>query len=148
LIGRLRKHFVSGGDAPFPVIIVDDAHELEKESDLCSLLHDSAAASLIHGCLKKMLALDIYAAISTRIRSKMNSLSPSDSIAFIKHRLSIAQANENIFSNDAMELIAADGNGNRRSLMNLCSMAMEVACERHERVISADLVHNMHMEGV
>jgi general secretion pathway protein A len=159
LIGRLRKHFVSGGDAPFPVIIVDDAHELEKESffDLCSLLHDSkkrtAAASLIlcgHGCLKKMLALDIYAAISTRMAAqfKMNSLSPSDSIAFIKHRLSIAQANENIFSNDAMELIAADGNGNRRSLMNLCSMAMEVACERHERVISADLVHNMHMEGV
>jgi general secretion pathway protein A len=97
-----------------------------------------------------MLALDIYAAISTRMAAqfKMNSLSPSDSIAFIKHRLSIAQANENIFSNDAMELIAADGNGNRRSLMNLCSMAMEVACERHERVISADLVHNMHMEGV
>jgi hypothetical protein len=70
LLGRLRKNFCRDSEKPFPVIMVDDAHAMERQSftDLCNLLHEvksrTTAASLIlcgHGCLKTMLGLDIYA---------------------------------------------------------------------------------------
>lgn len=159
LIGRLRKSFASNNDAPFPVIIVDDAHELEKESffDLCSLLHDAkkrtATASLIlcgHGVLHKMLSLDIYAAVHTRMATsfRMQGLSSEDSLDFIKHRLKSAEADESMFSREAMEILSSDAKGNRRSLMNLCSMAMELANERDERLITGDLIHQMNAEDL
>src|SRR5271157_677214 len=63
LLPRLQKNFQPHSDKPFPVLIVDDAHAMEKQSfiDLCSLLHDAtsrtAAAVLIlagQPVLKKM----------------------------------------------------------------------------------------------
>ena len=68
LLGKLRKHFRASQEQYFPLIMIDEAHEMEKESflDLMTLLHDSksrkVSASLIltgHGTLKKMLELDM-----------------------------------------------------------------------------------------
>ena len=158
LLSRLRKHFISESEKPFPVIMVDDAHELEKESfmDLCTLLHDvktrTCAAALIlcgHGCLKTQLGLDIYAPVKTRMAFmfKTSNLNPEESADFIKHRLKIAGADENIIDEDAMAIIAADTKGNRRDLMNRCAMAMEIATERKEKIITADLVNSLEMES-
>jgi general secretion pathway protein A len=53
LLTRLSEAFKRTHDIPLPVIIIDDAHEMEKQSymDICSLLHDphtkTAAASVI-----------------------------------------------------------------------------------------------------
>ena len=158
LLSRLRKHFISESEKPFPVIMVDDAHELEKESfmDLCTLLHDvktrTCAAALIlcgHGCLKTQLGLDIYAPVKTRMAFmfRTSNLNPEESADFIKHRLKIAGADENIIDEDAMAIIAADTKGNRRDLMNRCAMAMEIATERKEKIITADLVNSLEMES-
>lgn len=157
LLTRLRKFFNGDGERPFPVIMVDDSHALERESftDLCNLLHDvktrTTAASLIlcgHGCLKSMLGLDIYAPVKTRMSFmfRISTLDTEESVAFIKHRMKIAKADEKIMDEDAMQIIIADTKGNRREIMNRCAMAMELAAERDEKVITADLVHSMELD--
>ena len=158
LLGRLRKHFISESEKPFPVILVDDAHEMEKESfmDLCTLLHEvktrTCAAAIIlcgHGRLKTMLGLDIYAPVKTRMAfmARTSNLNPEESADFIKHRLKIAEADKDIIDEDAIAIIAADTGGNRRDLMNRCAMAMEVAAERKEKIITPDLVNSLEMES-
>lgn len=158
LLTRLRKYFSGqSGDKPYPVIIIDDAHDMEKESfmDLCTLLHDpvsrTAQASIIlcgHTCLKTMLNLDIYAPVRTRLAYlfKMPGLKDIEAVDFIKHRLKIAEVKGDIFDDDALTMLASDAGGNRRELMNLCTLAMEVAKERKERIITADLINNMDLE--
>jgi type II secretory pathway predicted ATPase ExeA len=156
LLGRLRKYFNDSTDRPFPVMIVDDAHAMERESftDLCNLLHTvksrTSAASLIlcgHGCLKKMLGLDIYAPVKTRMSCmfRVASLEPDEALDFIKHRLKIAGADEGIMEEDALHLIVSDAKGNRREIMNRCALAMELAAERKEKLVTADLVHSMEL---
>ena len=70
LLSKLQKNFHPQSEKPFPVIIVDDAHDMEKQSffNLCSFLHDAqsrtAAATLVlagQPVLKKILTLDILA---------------------------------------------------------------------------------------
>ncbi len=157
LLSRLRKHFLADEEKPFPVIMVDDAHAMEKESftDLCTLLHEvksrTSAASLIlcgHGCLKTMLGLDIYAPVKTRMAfmARITNLNAEEAAAFVLHRLKIAQADKDIFEKDALEILAADTGGNRRELMNRCAMAMELAAEQKEKVITPDLVNNLEIE--
>jgi hypothetical protein len=43
-------------------------------------------------------------------------------------------------------IFIADTKGNRREIMNRCAMAMELATERNEKIISAELVHSMDLE--
>jgi len=139
------------------LLLVDEAHEMERQSfmDLVSLLHDphqkTAAASLILaglGSLKKMLGLDIFSAVRTRLAflfqmPKLNADSAKD---FLLYRLRIAQAPENIFEPDALQCLALDCAGNRRILMNLAAMALQAAAERNEKVVTADLVNTITAE--
>lgn len=156
LISRLCKHFTRLREKAFPVIMVDDAHGMEKDSfmDLCALLHEGksrrASASLIlcgHGCLKTMLDLDIYSPVRTRMSCmfRMPVLNDEESVEFIQHRLKIAEAPEDLFQKEALAILAADAKNNRRELMNRCAMALELASERKEKVITSDLVQNMDM---
>ena len=55
--------------------------------------------------------------------------------------LKIAEADEKIFEPDAHQCLALDCAGNRRILMNLAAMALQVAAERNEKDITADLVN-------
>ena len=154
LITRLREAFKRTQDAAFPVIIVDDAHEMEKQSymDLCSLLHDShtrtAAASVIfcgHVQLKKMLGLNIFKSIKTRLSFffDMQPLTHEEVNDFITFRLKAGEAPENTFHSDASELLALDSNGNRRTLMTLAGMYMDEAAGRKEKTVTADLIHSV-----
>jgi type II secretory pathway predicted ATPase ExeA len=156
LIRRLAKHFVQQREKGFPVIIIDDAHAMEQDSfmDLCALLHDgksrTASASLIlcgHGNLKKLMNLDIFSPIRTRMAFmfRVARLDAEESANFIRHRLKIAEAPENIIQDDALAILSADANGNRRELMNRCAMAMELAEERNEKLITPDLVNSMEL---
>jgi type II secretory pathway predicted ATPase ExeA len=53
LLSRLATDFRRASAKPFPIIVVDEAHEMQRQSfiDLCSLLHDArqrtAAAALV-----------------------------------------------------------------------------------------------------
>jgi len=157
LLPRLQKNFQPNSEKPFPVIIVDDAHDMDKQSfiDLCSLLHDAqsrtAAAVLILAgqlVLKKMLALDIFAPVRTRMacRLLLPKLTIDESKEFIRYRLDVAQASPDLFHEQALESLAADCAGNRRTLMNLAALCLEEAARRQEKVITADIVNMITME--
>jgi general secretion pathway protein A len=157
LLPRLQKSFQPHSDKPFPVLIVDDAHEMDKQSfiDLCSLLHDaqsrtSAAALILVGqpVLKKMLELDIFAPVRTRLAyiHRMQKLSIDEAKEFIRFRLKIAEASPDLFHEEALECIAADTAGNRRNIMNLATLCLEEAARRQEKVITADVVNAIVME--
>lgn len=154
LLCRMAADFNRKNENAFPVIIVDDAHTMQHQSfiDLCSLLHDArlrtVAATLIlvgQPVLKKMLELDIYTPVRTRLAClfQMPRLSIDEAKEFVKFRLHIAQADENLFEQQALECIAADSNGNRRVLMNIATLCMEEAARRNEKVITADIVNDI-----
>ena len=77
---------------------------------------------------------------------RVTSLDADKAAAFINHPLKIAQANKNIFEKEAMGILAADTGGNQRDLMNRCAMAVEVAAEQKEKIITTDLVNNLEIE--
>lgn len=154
LLTRLREAFRRTQDIPLPVIIIDDAHELEKLSfmDICSLLHDphtrTAAASVIfcgHPQLKKQLGLNVYRSIRTRLAYffEMEPLSHEDTADFVAFRLKIAEAPKNAFQKNAIELLAMDTNGNRREIMTQAGMYMDEAVLRKEKTVTADLIYSV-----
>lgn len=158
LLSKLAADFVTSADKPFPVIIVDEAHEMQRQSflDLCALLHDArsrtAAAALVligQPVLKKMLELDIFAPVKTRLTClfAMPRLTIDEVKEFVTARLQIAQADQGIIDGDALECLAADAKGNRRTLMNLAALCLEEAARRNEKVVTAELVSAITMES-
>lgn len=154
LLTRLREACKRTQDTPFPVIIIDDAHEMEKQSflDICSLLHDphtrTAAAGAIfcgHPQLKKQLELNVYKSIRTRLAYffEMVPLSHEETIDFIAFRLSISEAPKNVFHKNSIDLIAMDSAGNRRMVMMQAGNYMDEAVQRKEKIITADLIHSV-----
>ena len=159
LLSKLITDFKRGNDAdkPFPLIIVDEAHEMQRQSffDLCALLYDSrrrvCAASLIligQPVLKKMLELDVYAPVRTRLTCmfSMPKLSIDDAREFIAYRLKTAQADPGIFDDDATYALATDAKGNRRTLMNLAALCLEEAARRNDKVVTAEIVNAVSCE--
>ena len=156
-LSRLAADFRRGTQKPFPLIVVDEAHELQRQSflDLCSLLHDAhmrtaAAALLLIGqpVLKKMLELDIFAPVRTRLACflSMPKMSIDDAKEFIGFRLTLAEADPGIFDADAITCLAADSKGNRRMLMNMAALCLEEAARRNDKVITAEIVNAVNLE--
>lgn len=150
LLSRIAADFQGPTDKPFPIIIVDEAHEMLRQSflDLCSLLHDpqrrTAAAALVlvgQPVLRKMLELDIFAPVRTRLTClfSMPRLSHEDAKEFIGYRLELAQADAGLFDGEALECLATDSKGNRRMLMNLAALCLEEAARRSEKVVTAEI---------
>jgi type II secretory pathway predicted ATPase ExeA len=157
LLSRLATDFKRSGDKPFPVIVVDEAHEMQRQSfvDMCSLLHDarlrtSAAAVVLVGqpVLKKMLELDIYAPVRTRLTClfSMPKLTLDDAKDFIAFRLHLAQADTGLFDSEAVTSIATDAKGNRRMLMNLAALCLEEAARRKDKVVTSEIVTAVSIE--
>jgi general secretion pathway protein A len=158
LLSKLAADFRRGADKPFPVIVVDEAHEMQRQSfiDLCSLLYDArqrtAAAALVlvgQPVLKKMLELDVYAPVRTRLTClfPMPKLSIDDAKEFITFRLETAEADPRIFNDDAVNCIATDAKGNRRILMNLAALCLEEAARRSDKVVTAEIVNAISIES-
>lgn len=157
LLSRLAIDFRRSSDKPFPLILVDEAHEMQRQSfiDLCSLLHDArqrtAAAALVlvgQPALKKLLELDIFAPVKTRLTClfSMPRLTLDDAQEFIAFRLSLAQADPKIFDPDALISLATDSKGNRRILMNLAALCLEEAARRNDKVVTAEIVSAVSLE--
>lgn len=156
-LSKLADDFRRNADKPFPVIVVDEAHEMLRPSflDLCSLLYDArkrtAAASLIlvgQPVLKKMLELDVFAPVKTRLTCMfpMPKFNIDDAKEFIAFRLKIAEAPLEIFDSDAIECLATDAKGNRRVLMNLAALCLEEAARRKDKVVTAEIVNAITLE--
>jgi len=157
LLSRLAADFKRSGDKPFPVVVVDEAHEMQRQSfiDLCSLLHDvrlrtAAAAVVLVGqpVLKKMLELDIYAPVRTRLTClfSMPKLTLEEAKEFIAFRLSLAGADPGLFDDEAVNTLATYSKGNRRMLMNLAALCLEEAARRKEKVVTAEIVTSVTLE--
>ena len=157
LLSRITADFQSTADKPFPIIIVDEAHQMQRQSflELCSLLHDprrrtAAAAVVLVGqpVLKKMLELDIFAPVRTRLTClfSMPKLCHDDAKEFICYRLKLAQADPGLFDSEALECLATDAKGNRRMLMNIAALCLEEAARRNEKVITADITSDVAAE--
>jgi len=157
LLSRLAADFQRSAGKPFPIIVVDEAHEMQRQSfiDLCSLLHDprqrTAAAALIlvgQPVLKKMLELDIFAPVKTRLTClfSMPKLTIDDAKEFVSFRLNLAQADAGLFDSEAVDCLAADSKGNRRTLMNLAALCLEEAARRNDRVVTTEVVTAVSLE--
>lgn len=157
LLSRLASDFQRNANKPFPIIIVDEAHEMQRQSfiDLCSLLHDArlrtAAAALVlagQPMLKKMLELDIFAPVRTRIAChfSMQRLTIDEAKEFIAFRLKLAEADHAIFDSEAVECLATDAKGNRRMLMNLAALCLEEAARRNDKIVTAEIVNAITLE--
>ena len=151
---RISHDFMRDDDKPFPVIIVDEAHEMENQSflDLCSLLHNphtrtTMSALILVGqpALKKKLDLDIFSPVKTRLTSifSMPKLLYEESVEFLMHRMEVAKANPAIFDQSAITDIATDAKGNRRILMNLATVCLEEAVRRNDQVVTSEIVAEM-----
>jgi general secretion pathway protein A len=158
-LARMAQNFKSDKEKPFPVIIIDEAHEMQKQSffDLCSLLHDATtrvttAALILVGqpSLRKMLELDIFTPVRTRLTSlySMPKLTIEESEKFLQYRLLIAKANSKIFSDDAITNIAVDAKGNRRILMNIAAVCLEEAARRNDKVVTAEIVAEIAQDNL
>lgn len=157
LLSRISADFARSQDKPFPIIIIDEAHEMQRQSfiDLCSLLYDTrkrtvAAALILVGqpVLRKMLELDIFSPVRTRLSFlfSMSKLTIDSAREFIAYRLEQAKVQGSLFNDDAISCLAADSKGNRRALMNLATLCLEEAARRKDKVITAEIVTSVSLE--
>lgn len=154
LLVKLQKHIASittGNNPIHPIIVVDDAQLLERESmlDLCSLLvsppQKTTAASLIivgDETLKKRLSLSVMTPISTRLTVKlmMEPLTEQETERFIAFRLKHAKASKDLFEPDALTMVAAHCRGNRRQIMNVGTLVVHEAFFRKEKTITSQML--------
>ena len=152
---KIQKHIFqqkSKTNAQFPVIVIDDAQQLPEKSfyDLCSLLIEpvtrtSSASLLLVGDygLKQRLRLNIMEPILSRLAVlfELDPLSKEETLSFIAYRLNKAKAPKDLFDRSALELIAASCKGNRRDILQMCTVLLLEAYQRKERLVSAELIH-------
>lgn len=154
LIQRLHKALARANDAPYTVIAIDEAHNLPREAlqELFSLTADhacaTACASIVlagHPVLTKILDLDINAAVRSRIamRFRATPLDEEEVESFVQYRLKAAGAEPGLFEKEAYTSLHIDSKGNRRAIMNIAGNAMDLACERAERIVADDIVREV-----
>ena len=98
--------------------------------------------------LKKMLELDVYAPVRTRLTCLflMHRLSLDDAKEFIAFRLGAAEADTRLFDDEAVSCLATDAKGNRRIIMNLAALCLEEAARRNDKVVTAEIVTAISIE--
>jgi len=153
LLVKLQKHIAAiatGKQSVHPVIVVDDAQLLVRESlmDLCSLIvcppKNSAAASLIivgDDMLAKQMNLAVMNPIKTRltVNFPLEPLSEQETEQFIAYRLSQAKAPKDLFEPDAIALMSAHCHGHRREIMNVGTLLLGEAYYQKQKTVSAQL---------
>jgi len=120
------------------VLIVDEAHllsgeQLEELRLLTNAEMDSHSpfAGLLLGqpTLRRRLRFGSFAALDQRIalRYELPGMSDKESAAYIRHHLELAGGKDNLFSDDAIELLHRTARGIPRQLNNLATQAL-IAC--------------------
>jgi type II secretory pathway predicted ATPase ExeA len=155
LITRVQHHLegmIDGANPRHPVIIIDDAQLMENESlwDLCSLLFQTtrqtvAASLILVGDEVLVKRLELYALLPIRSRlttvMKLQPMTEQETRSFIENRLSNGEAPPDLFTDEAIEILAAHTRGNRRNIMNMATMALEEAYYRQEKTITAGTLY-------
>ncbi|MCP4567269.1 MAG: AAA family ATPase [FCB group bacterium] len=154
LLIKLQKHIstiTAGANPIHPVIVIDDAQLMEKESlpDICSLItappQKTTTASLIlvgDETLAKKMQLAVMTPIRSRltVNFRMEPLGEQETDKFIAFRLENAKAPKDLFEPDTLALIAAQCRGNRRNIMNMGTLLIAEAFYRKEKTIGSQLL--------
>ena len=161
LLTKLQGHIagLAGGNHPvYPVICVDDAQLLERQSflDLCSLIVCAPKKTVVASIVlagDEMLARQLSLAIMTPVRSRMTAnftsepLGEEETERFVAFRLQNAKAPEDLFEPDELKLLAANCHGNRRKIMNMATLLLNEAYCREEKTVSARLLTSSELVG-
>jgi type II secretory pathway predicted ATPase ExeA len=156
LITRVQQHLekvISSASPRHPIIIIDDAQLVANESlwDLCSLLFQTArqavaAALILVGDEVLAKRLELYALLPIRSRlttvMKLQPMNEEEARRLIKNRLQNGGAPQDLFANEAVEILVAHTSGNRRNVMNLVTMALAEAYHRQEKIITAEPIYD------
>lgn len=140
-----------------PVIVLDEAHLLQSAmlQEVRFLLNfhmDSACpmSFILVGQpeLRGMLRLRTFEAIAQRVqvRFHLGALSEQDSVAYIQHHLRLAGADRPLFSEQALQKIAAESRGIPRVMNTLCTSCLLDACAREQRFVEEANVERVLLE--
>jgi len=135
------------------VIIIDEAQIIRNKGTFEELrlllnfqLNDSFLITLIligqPELLKKVNAIP---QLQQRLGIKyhLTGLDRNETEAYIKHRLSVAGNNEEVFSGDAVDEIYRYANGIPRKINNACDMCLLIGFGQEARFIDADLARKV-----
>ena len=156
LLIKLQKHIstiTTGTNPVHPVIVVDDAQLVERDSllDLCSLItappQRTTTASLVlvgDETLAKRMELAVMTPIRTRltVNFHMEPLREQEAEDFIVYRLENAKAPKDLFEPDTLPLVASHCRGNKRKIMNMATLLIDEAFYRKEKTIGSQLLSN------
>jgi type II secretory pathway predicted ATPase ExeA len=145
----LEENLLESGKSIY--LIVDECHLLDLPTleDLRLLTNadfdrSSPLTLTLIGQLsfRRQLKAPGYEAINQRIRFRyaLEGLSLDETIAYIKHRLTAAAGQEDIFLPDALKIMFASSGGIPREVNNLCSAALLKAFAIGAKKVDAKLV--------
>ena len=120
------------------VMLIDEAHllspvQLEELRLLTNAEMDSQSpfSGILLGqpTLRKRLRIGTFAALDQRIalRYELAGMSDKESAQYIRHHVELAGRKDNLFADDAIELLHRSGRGIPRQLNNLATQAL-IAC--------------------
>lgn len=158
MLVKIQKHILETASQQkpiYPVFIMDDAQLMERETmmDLCSLMaspQKRASASL---CLigDENLSRTLRLHVMTPVRSRMTCVFPMEPLGemesrdFIYFRLKASGASPNLFDSEAVDLVCSHSRGNRRLIMNICTMLIEESFARNEKVIGPQIFLSLEL---
>lgn len=151
LVDALNQHLLQAhADGQRTVLIIDEAQNLdrpvlEQVRLLTNLETDKAKLLRIMLVGQPELAVQLSAAemrqLASRITARyhLSPLSPQETGRYIRHRLRVAGANEDIFNAAAINQIHRHSRGIPRIINVLCDRALLGAYSRHQRVVNANI---------
>nr|WP_249019418.1 AAA family ATPase [Conexibacter sp. S30A1] len=128
------------------LVIIDEAHLLDAESlegvrCLSNMGMDQAApfCLLLLGqpTLRRRLRQATFTALDQRIavRYAINGLDQAETTSYVKHHLALAGRSDNLFSDDAIDLIHATSRGLPRLINNLAVASLVAAFASNKAVV-------------
>jgi type II secretory pathway predicted ATPase ExeA len=121
-----------------PVLVLDEAHLLAYEQlEMIRMLgntamdQDSPLACLLVGqpTLRRTMKLAVLAALEQRtsLRYAMPGMTPAETASYISHHVKLAGRADQLFTEDAMNLIHSTGRGYPRAVNNLALQSLVAA---------------------
>lgn len=140
-----------------PVIIIDDAHNLSREillemKVLFDFDMDSKDYTIIvlsgYSDLKTELTKNLYNSLTQRIivNYTMNGLSKEETKEYLISRLSLANVENAIFTDDAFSALFSCSKASPRRLNNLVLNCFLLGCQKKSLKIDSEIVMNAKLE--
>ena len=148
------KEIAARGDRA--IIIVDEAHlitrkeVLEELRLLMNLQHNNQFLTT----LIMMGQLELRDVINSQPQFKqrfamvyvLKTLSKEETSGYIKHRLKVAGAKKDVFSDEALALVYKLSSGRPRQINNICDMALLVGSMRETKEIGPDVIKDVEKD--